>query len=235
MSARQKFLATLAPTTRSQIVASESVSENPRAGRGARKGERTVRDRKRRVLTEALCLALWTGFLLGKPSLTANAKTSPTSIGPQSQDAELENLKTGVAVLEKSLGPDSPAVARALTDLGTFYYTHGMYAEAQPILARALAIREKALGPEHPNVAASLSNLAGLYRTQGKYGEAEPLQKRSLAIREKALGPDHPNVATTLENYAALLRKTNRDTEAEQMEARAKAIRAKHAQKNPAH
>jgi len=103
------------------------------------------------------------------------------------------------------------------------------YAEAEPLLKRALEIREKALGPGHPDVAQSRNNLASLYHSQGKYAEAEPLFKRSLAIREKTLGPEHPSVATLLENYAVLLRKTNRETQAEELEARARAIRAKHA------
>ncbi len=102
------------------------------------------------------------------------------------------------------------------------------YAEAEPLLQRALAIRERALGPEHPHVAASLNNLAVLYDTQGRYAEAEPLYQRSLAIREKALGPEHPDVAQSLESYAALLRETGRADEAVELEARAKAIRAKY-------
>ena len=40
------------------------------------------------------------------------------------------------------------------------------YAEAEPLLQRALAIREKVLGPEHLDVATSLGNLAGLYESQ---------------------------------------------------------------------
>ena len=72
-------------------------------------------------------------------------------------------------------------------------YELGQYAEAEPLLQRALQIREKALGPEHPDVATSLNNLAVLYRAQGRYAEAEPLYQRALKIREKALGPEHPD------------------------------------------
>ncbi|CAN0537098.1 unnamed protein product, partial [Scytosiphon promiscuus] len=40
------------------------------------------------------------------------------------------------------------------------------YAEAQPLLVRALEINEKAVGPDHPRTAATISNLASLLRAQ---------------------------------------------------------------------
>ncbi len=40
----------------------------------------------------------------------------------------------------------------------------GKYAEAEPLLKRALAIREKVLRPEHPHVAQSLNNYAAFLR-----------------------------------------------------------------------
>src|SRR5262245_31093635 len=64
-------------------------------------------------------------------------------------------------------------------------YQQGQYADAEPLVKRALAIREKTLGPEHRDVGVLLYNLAVLYDIQGRYADAEPLYKRALAIREK--------------------------------------------------
>ena len=152
-----------------------------------------------------------------------------------------KQLLTALKEAEK-FGEQDRRLAVNLGALGTVYRAQGRYAEAEPLLRRALAIvekrvAEKELEPEDPRVVEVvvpiLDNLAALYTVQAKYAEAEPLFRRALAIREKALGPERPEVAKTLDNYAELLRKTNREAEAAKLEARAKAIRAKHAGKNP--
>jgi CHAT domain-containing protein/Tfp pilus assembly protein PilF len=109
-----------------------------------------------------------------------------------------------VAIREKALGSDHPAVATSLNNLALFYLHQGQYGKAEPLYQRSLDISEKVLGRDHPDVATSLNNLALLYLHQGRYGEAEPLCQRSLAIREKTLGSDHPNVAASLNNLAGL-------------------------------
>ena len=105
-------------------------------------------------------------------------------------------------------------MALALNNLATLYKSQGRYAEAEPLLKRALAIRERALGLDHPDVGLAHNNLAELYRQQGRYAEAEPLLKRALAIFEQALGRDHPAVATSLNNLAALHQDQGRTEEA---------------------
>ena len=61
----------------------------------------------------------------------------------------------------------------------------GRYAEAEPLLQRALAIREKALGPDHPDVAEVLEHLAKLYDQTGRSEEAKKLSERARQIRAK--------------------------------------------------
>ena len=78
----------------------------------------------------------------------------------------------------------------------------GRYADAEPLLKRAIEIQEKIAGPGHPDVAKSLTNLAELYRLTGQYAKSEPLQRRALEIQEKALGTEHPHVGVTLNNLA---------------------------------
>jgi tetratricopeptide (TPR) repeat protein len=109
-----------------------------------------------------------------------------------------------LAIREKALGPDHPAVAQSLYNLAALYDSLGDYAKAEPLIKRSLVIREKALGPNHPDVARSLNNLAVLYNALGDYAKAEPLYKRSLAILEKTYGPDHPDVARSLNSLAVL-------------------------------
>ena len=62
------------------------------------------------------------------------------------------------------------------------------YAEAAPLLARALEAAERELGPEDPRLTGVLGELATVLRMQGANPEAEKLGRRSLAIKEKALG-----------------------------------------------
>jgi tetratricopeptide (TPR) repeat protein len=65
-------------------------------------------------------------------------------------------------------------------NLAALYREQGHYAEAEPLLKRALAIREKALGPDHPDVGEALSNLAALYDEQSRYADALPLVRRTI-------------------------------------------------------
>ncbi len=69
--------------------------------------------------------------------------------------------------------------------MGVLYYAQSRYAEAEPLIKRALAIEEKALGPEHPDVAQSLENYAALLRKTGRSAEAAKMEARAKAIRAK--------------------------------------------------
>ena len=122
---------------------------------------------------------------------------------------------------------DPLAEATALNEQAAALYRQGHYAEAEPMLRRALAIREKALAPNDPSLALSLNNLAELYRAQGRYDVAEPLHKRALAIRERARAPNNPDLAQSLNNLALLYQDQGRYPEAEPLHKRALAIREK--------
>lgn len=132
-----------------------------------------------------------------------------------------------IGILERKLGPEHLALATALNDLGSLYWSQGKYTEAEPIFQRALTIREKALGSEHPDVAAILNNLAVLFWNQGKYPEAESFHKRTIAIKEKTLSPDHPELAQSLNNLANLYRDQGKYKDAEMLYKRALEIRKK--------
>jgi tetratricopeptide (TPR) repeat protein len=100
----------------------------------------------------------------------------------------------------------------------------GKFAEAEPLLRRAVAVDERNFGPNHPNVATCLNNLAALLHDTNRLEEAEPLYRRALAIDEQSFGAYDPRVATCLNNLAQLLQATDRLEEAESLYRRALAI-----------
>jgi CHAT domain-containing protein len=123
-------------------------------------------------------------------------------------------FKRALAIYEKAAGPEHPAVATLLNNLGQVDKVQGRYAEAEPLIKRSLAIREKVLGRDHPDVARSLNNLADLYERQGRYADARPLYLRALSIREQAVGRDHPDTAMSLNNLASFYQAQDRTADA---------------------
>ncbi|GKS59432.1 hypothetical protein YTPLAS18_29590 [Nitrospira sp.] len=154
---------------------------------------------------------------------TAFAGFDPTNPGDWPMLAPLLPHVRAVSAHADAAGIREPT-ALLMSQAGLLLYAKGQYAEAEPLLQRALAICEQALGPEHPDVARSLNNLALLYHTQGAYVKAEPLYHRALAIYEHALGPEHPNVARSLNNLALLYHTQGAYAKAEPLYHRALAI-----------
>lgn len=75
-------------------------------------------------------------------------------------------MNDALAIREKTLGENHPAVAATLNNLAVLYGKRGKYKEAEPLCKRALEIRQKVLGKEHPDVAKQLNNLALLCQNQ---------------------------------------------------------------------
>ena len=72
------------------------------------------------------------------------------------------------------------------SSMATLYQSQGSkYAEAEPLIKRALAIFEKVLGPEHPHVATALENYSALLRMTGRVGEAVRMERRAEKMRTK--------------------------------------------------
>jgi tetratricopeptide (TPR) repeat protein len=104
---------------------------------------------------------------------------------------------------------------RLMNRLAVLLLNKSLYAQAEPLMRRALQIGEDTLGPQHPVVAVHLNNLAQLLKDTNRLEEAEPLIRRSLQIDEASFGTQHPKVAIRLNNLAQLLKATNRLEEAE--------------------
>jgi tetratricopeptide (TPR) repeat protein len=92
-----------------------------------------------------------------------------------------------------------------LNNLAGVYWAQGRYAEAEPLLQRALAIREQALGSTHLYLAQILNNLGEVYWARGRYAEAKSLYQRAFALWEQAGGPNHLEAAHSLGKAASLL------------------------------
>jgi tetratricopeptide (TPR) repeat protein len=86
-----------------------------------------------------------------------------------------------LAIYEKALGPEHPAVATLLNNLGQVDKVEGRDADAEPLYQRAVAIRERPLGSDHPDLWTSLNNLASLYQAEGRTLDALPLAERTIA------------------------------------------------------
>jgi tetratricopeptide (TPR) repeat protein len=114
--------------------------------------------------------------------------------------------------------------ARLMNQVGILMLAQASYAQAEPLMRRALAIDEASFGAQHPKVAIDLNNLAQLLQATNRLAEAEPMLRRALAIDEASFGAQHPDVAINLNNLALLLKATNRLAEAEPLMRRALAI-----------
>ncbi|MCI0628647.1 MAG: tetratricopeptide repeat protein, partial [Acidobacteria bacterium] len=107
------------------------------------------------------------------------------------------------------------------------------FAEAEPLLLRALAIREKTFGAAHEQVAFTLERLAEIYRAQNKLEKAEPVYRRLLVTQENIYGPNHPTVAVTLENLIEMYRAPGDAARLQATRDRLRALRAQLAARKP--
>jgi CHAT domain-containing protein/tetratricopeptide (TPR) repeat protein len=103
----------------------------------------------------------------------------------------------------------------------------GRFADAEPLLKRAVAIQERTLGPDDPLTVANQNMLAVVYYAQARYKEAERLSKRAATIYEKLFGRDHHFTAVSLHILANVYKAQARYAEAEPLYKRALASREK--------
>jgi hypothetical protein len=59
----------------------------------------------------------------------------------------------GVAIAEKSYGPEHPNIARHLNNLAGLYYTKADTPRPSRFIGVRFVMDEKSYGPDHPNVA----------------------------------------------------------------------------------
>jgi len=178
-----------------------------------------------------LCLAL--SLLISASAQEVNPLARATKLNAEVRQhirdgryAEgIPKAKEALAIRERVLDANHPAVAESLNNLAELLRRSGDYRGAQPLYERALKIREEKLGPNHSAVAITLNGLAGVLGATGDFAGARPLYERALKIREQAVGPDHPEVATILDNLGDLLFRSGEFETAKSLHERALKIR----------
>ncbi len=109
------------------------------------------------------------------------------------EDQVEEQLKAAADIYKNSLGENSPAYAKVISDLGNFLRYKKRFDAASPLLEKALALRKELLGESHPLYAQSEEDLAILYWKQGRMDEANDLYNKlmgsSLEFIEKYFPP----------------------------------------------
>ena len=90
------------------------------------------------------------------------------------------------------LTEEHPLTALSYNNVGFNLQSQGKYAQAQPILERALEIRRRLLTEEHPQTANSYNGVAFNLNARRKYAEAQPLFEKALDIRRRVLTENHP-------------------------------------------
>jgi len=161
---------------------------------------------------------------------------APEALEPQLDLAVLwfyqgryEDSQAGVAevlaIEERTLGPDDPALVLTLDTLASIVNDLGETVRAESLSTRAIGIAEAVADPDREQellLAQALNNSGTRNNALGKRAEAEEALLRSLAIRERLLGPDHPRVARVLNNLAEVYRhEPDRAAEAESLFLRA--------------
>ena len=119
---------------------------------------------------------------IGVSEARARARAGATVSGL----TEAENMyRRALGIQERTLGPDHPATALTLNNLGGLLATRGDFAQAEQMQRAALATMEKVFGEQHPDTAGVLTSLALALDNQGKIVEAEATYKRAIAISRK--------------------------------------------------
>ena len=165
---------------------------------------RAVGQGDRPAAVEALKAAI--GTTRGDPALHREHATALVRLGALEQElgrpADAERLFTeAIAVGERNLGADHPALAVALNELSRLHVRQSDFARAEPVLKRLLVIA-RAKGDAHPDVATALAGLAVAKRGLGQNAAAEVLYRHALRIREEVLAPDHMAIVVTLEQLS---------------------------------
>ena len=120
------------------------------------------------------------------------------------QEAQERSLRV-LAIRQKSMAPDDPAIAHALSDLGDVATQLGHYDQAIDYYRRALAVAKKGVGPDHPINDSLHVNLGSVLRASGRLTEALAELDQARAIIERANGPTHPTLATIAVNTGGVL------------------------------
>ena len=126
-----------------------------------------------------------------------------------------EILDKGAARIDKELAGDPDQQAELKSTIGVVYYSLGLYARSEQLLAKALETRKGLLGPDDPATLHTAMNLANVYWQEGRYPEAVELHRATLDAQRRVLGPDHPDTLRTMLSLANTFQSAGRNADAE--------------------
>jgi len=167
------------------------------------------------IVLLSLCLALAATYFVerGRPK----KKPEPPLV-LSAPERKIQAFKHQLEKFEKSYNDADPVIAKKLSELAELYKDEGKYAEAEPLLKRALKINEKIVGSRHDQeVADTLLSLAVCARMLGRTTEAVKLLRRCIAIDERIYGPEHYNTANPIFQLAICYQQEAKYVEAEQL------------------
>jgi serine/threonine protein kinase len=125
----------------------------------------------------------------------------------------------------EKVGVSRAELGTTLDNLGDVHRYRGKYAQAEPLLRRALEARRDANGPESKEVAQTYNNLALVMNSLDKQKQAEEFEREALRIRRKVTGERSTATANSLMNLGIILKDQSRLEEAEAAQREALAIR----------
>ncbi len=138
-------------------------------------------------------------------SLAPAFKTIDDSVFKETRyDKGEENYKRTIATDINALGPSHPAVANDLIALSRLYVSQQKYADAEPLLNKALPIYEQAYGSNNVLTIKTRAMLAGVEFHLGNTDRAAALYKMALSHGQSTLGPNDFETANILNQLAYL-------------------------------
>jgi tetratricopeptide (TPR) repeat protein len=132
-------------------------------------------------------------------------KTMSETIFGQSHFEKGEDYyKRKIAADLESLGAQHPSVANDLCGLAVLFISRQNYAQAKPLLARALPIYEHAWGEDNLLTINTRTSLASVEFHLGNTDAAAKLYRQALSQGQAALGPNNLATARILNDMAYL-------------------------------
>jgi tetratricopeptide (TPR) repeat protein len=134
-------------------------------------------------------------------------------------------LRHSQALVENTLGPDSPRLTASLLTYAGLLTAEHRYAEAVAPAERAWRILCHSASPvPKPYRASALSVLGAVYFHTGRLAEAESSARQSVELADQSLGPQHPRLGLYLLNYATILKQAGHKSDAKAVQKRADEI-----------
>ena len=127
----------------------------------------------------------------------------------------LADVREAHALISARTAADSPQLAKAAQQLGIVLSEDGQYAEAEPLLLRALQIHEAA-DPRSDDTIEALDTLAVHFHAKQDYARSIDHFRRELALRADVHGNDNVDYYTNLEGLGTAYSNARRLDEAEQ-------------------